>query len=114
MAKIKIINLLLDIFFFQLKYILKIVKFKYFSFLFFLTIFVIKYKLIKMINEINLNDLLSYVRNKIHFDKDKIGGNFILTDDANKRLEKVDHLMKSKISIMLLGPTGTFKTKTIL
>lgn len=73
-----------------------------------------RYKLIKMINEISLKDLFSYVISKIHFDKDKIIGNFILTDDVNKRLEKVDHLTKSKIPIMLLGPTETSKTKTIL
>ena len=64
--------------------------------------------------DLEIRDLFSYVRQKIQFDKDKIGGNFILTDDAHKRLEKVDYLMKSKIPIMLLGPTGTSKTKTIL
>ena len=68
-----------------------------------------------MANEkINLKDLSSYIRDKIAFDESKIGGNFIVTEDAHKRLEKVDHLMKSKIPIMLLGPTGTSKTKTIL
>ena len=67
-----------------------------------------------MKSEINFKDLFSYVRTKIQFDQSKIGGNFIVTEDANKRLEKVDHLMKSKIPIMLLGPTGTSKTKTIL
>ena len=67
-----------------------------------------------MKTEIDVKDLFSYVRKKIQFDESKIGGNFIVTEDANKRLEKVDHLMKSKIPIMLLGPTGTSKTKTIL
>ena len=54
-----------------------------------------------MKTEINVKDLFSYVRKKIQFDESKIGGNFMVTDDANKRLEKVDHLMKSKIPIML-------------
>ena len=67
-----------------------------------------------MKTELDVKDLFSYVRKKIQFDESKIGGNFIVTEDANKRLEKVDHLMKSKIPIMLLGPTGTSKTKTIL
>ena len=65
-------------------------------------------------DKIEVKDLFSYIREKIQFDQSKIGGNFIVTDDANKRLEKVDHLMNSKIPIMLLGPTGTSKTKTIL
>ena len=65
-------------------------------------------------DKIEVKDLFSYIREKMQFDQSKIGGNFIVTDDANKRLEKVDHLMKSKIPIMLLGPTGTSKTKTIL
>lgn len=41
-----------------------------------------------MKSEINFKDLFSYVRNKIEFDESKIGGNFIVTEDANKRLEK--------------------------
>ena len=67
-----------------------------------------------MKEETEIKDLFSYVRKKIKFEQTKISGNFIVTEDANKRLEKVDHLMKSKIPIMLLGPTGTSKTKTIL
>ena len=40
-----------------------------------------------MANEkINLKDLSSYIRDKIVFDESKIGGNFIVTDDANKKL----------------------------
>ena len=50
-----------------------------------------------MTEKIEVSDLFSYVREKIQFDQSKIGGNFIVTKDANKRLEKVDHLMKSKI-----------------
>ena len=44
-----------------------------------------------MKTEIQVNDLFSYVRKKIEFQQDKIGGNFIVTEDANKRLEKVGH-----------------------
>ena len=67
-----------------------------------------------MKSEINFKELFSYVRTKIKIDERKIEGNFIATEDASKRLEKVDYLMKSKIPIMLLSPTGTSKRKIIL
>ena len=42
-----------------------------------------------------------------------IKGNFILTEEAKKRLQKIKNFFDSKIPIMLEGPTGTSKTKTI-
>ena len=45
--------------------------------------------------------------------KDKIKGNFIFTKEANIRIQKLFNQLKSNIPVMLEGPTGTSKTKTI-
>jgi len=42
-----------------------------------------------------------------------IKGNFVLTDEARERLQKIKNFFDSKIPIILEGPTGTSKTKTI-
>ena len=45
--------------------------------------------------------------------KEKEDENFILTEEAKKRLQKIKNLFDSKILVLLEGPTGTSKTKTI-
>ena len=39
--------------------------------------------------------------------------NFIATEEAKKRLQKIKNLFDSKTLVLLEGPTGTSKTKTI-
>jgi len=58
--------------------------------------------------------LLNYQRKKMHIVESKIKGNFILTEKANQRLELINNLLISNIPIMLVGPTGTSKTKSLL
>ena len=45
--------------------------------------------------------------------ENEIEGNFILTEKADERIQKLYNQLKSNIPIMLEGPTGTSKTKTI-
>ena len=47
------------------------------------------------------------------YDKTKIKGNFIFTEKADERIQKLYNQFKSNNPIMLEGPTGTSKTKTI-
>ena len=58
--------------------------------------------------------LLNYQRIKMPINQSKIKGNFIFTEEATQRLELINNLLISNIPIMLVGPTGTSKTKSLL
>ncbi len=66
-----------------------------------------------MLNELTKESLNLVKREKIDFDFNKIKGNFINTEQAIERLEKIYNFFNSRINIMLEGPTGTSKTKSI-
>ena len=66
-----------------------------------------------MLNELTKENLNKAKREKIDFDFKKIKGNFIDTEQAVERLEKIYYFFNSRITVMLEGPTGTSKTKTI-
>ena len=63
--------------------------------------------------EINENNLTEKKREQLEYNKDIIKGNFIFTEQANQRIQILFNQIKSNIPIMLEGPTGTSKTKTI-
>ena len=65
-----------------------------------------------MLSQITKENLLKIQRTQFEIDKE-IKGNFVLTEDAKERLQKIKNFFDSKIPIMLEGPTGTSKTKTI-
>ena len=57
--------------------------------------------------------LINYNCPNIDIDNNKIKGNFIATKEAKERLQKLNSFIQSDIPILLEGPTGTSKTKTI-
>ena len=62
---------------------------------------------------IKLEQLKTKIREPYKYDKNKIKGNFILTSNAEERIQKLYNQLESNIPIMLEGPTGTSKTKTV-
>ena len=62
---------------------------------------------------ITKNNLEKKERKQFEFNPNIIKGNFILTFNAKERLQKLKHFFDAKIPILLEGPTGTSKTKTI-
>ena len=56
------------------------------------------------------NEILNIIKNE---GKRSQIGSFILTNEAISRLQKIDSNIKNKNYILLEGPTGTSKTKTI-
>ena len=66
-----------------------------------------------MLEEITEEVLRTTERELLHYDDSKIKGNFIFTDEAGKRIQKLYNQFKSGNPIMLEGPTGTSKTKTV-
>jgi len=66
-----------------------------------------------MLSSITKENLYNFERPKFEIKIDDIKGNFILTKEAKERLQKIKNFFDSKIPIMLEGPTGTSKTKTI-
>ena len=63
---------------------------------------------------LNKEKLKGKIREKFKYDENKIEGNFILTENAKERIQKLYNQLESNIPIMLEGPTGTSKTKTAL
>ena len=57
--------------------------------------------------------LNTYQREKLIINESELDINFILTEEAEERLQKLNNLFISKIPVLLEGPTGTSKTKTI-
>ena len=66
-----------------------------------------------MLEEITEDKLKNIKREQLKYDEDKIKGNFIFTEEAGNRIQKLYNQFKSNNPIMLEGPTGTSKTKTI-
>ena len=56
--------------------------------------------------------LLNYQRKKMSINQNKIKGNFILTEEANHRLELFNNLLISNIPIMLVN--RNFKNKIFI
>ena len=52
-------------------------------------------------------------RKKFELKLEDVKGNFVPTKEAKKRLQKIKNFFDSRIPVMLEGPTGTSKTKTI-
>ena len=65
-----------------------------------------------MLSKITKDNLLKVRRTEFKIPKD-IKGNFVSTNEARERLQKIKNFFDSKIPIILEGPTGTSKTKTI-
>ena len=66
-----------------------------------------------MLQSLTQEKLKSFIRPKFEFKIDDIKGNFVLTEEAEKRLQKIKNFFDSRIPVLLEGPTGTSKTKTI-
>ena len=62
---------------------------------------------------ITKDNLENKERKQFEFNPENIKGNFILTYKARERLQKLKNFFDAKIPILLEGPTGTSKTKTI-
>ena len=68
----------------------------------------------KLSDIIEINELRTKIRETYKYNKNEIKGNFILTSNAEERIQKLYNQLQSNIPIMLEGPTGTSKTKTVL
>ena len=66
-----------------------------------------------MLDEITEDKLKNVKRELLKYDETKIKGDFIFTEEAGIRIQKLYNQFKSNNPIMLEGPTGTSKTKTI-
>jgi nitric oxide reductase NorQ protein len=66
-----------------------------------------------MLNIINKDILQKIERSKFQIKLEDIKGNFVPTEEAKERLQKIKNFFDSRIPVMLEGPTGTSKTKTI-
>lgn len=66
-----------------------------------------------MLTSINKETLQKLEREKFDIKLEEIKGNFVLTEEAKERLQKIKNSFDSRIPVMLEGPTGTSKTKTI-
>ena len=66
-----------------------------------------------MLSSINKDNLNNFTRQKFEPKLEDIKGNFVLTEEAKIRLQKIKNFFDSRIPVMLEGPTGTSKTKTI-
>ena len=66
-----------------------------------------------MLSSITKENLNNFKRPEFELKIEDIKGNFVLTEEAKKRLQKIKSFFDSRIPVMLEGPTGTSKTKTI-
>ena len=66
-----------------------------------------------MLEDLTEETLKSVQRKPLEIDKTKLKGNFILTDEAYARIQKLYNQFELNNPIILEGPTGTSKTKTI-
>ena len=66
-----------------------------------------------MLENITKENLLNIKNEKFELNLEEVNGNFIPTDEAKERLQKIKNFFDSRIPVMLEGPTGTSKTKTI-
>ena len=66
-----------------------------------------------MLENVTKENLLNIKAQDFEIKTEDIKGNFILTDEAKVRLQKIKNFFDSGIPVLLEGPTGTSKTKTI-
>ena len=66
-----------------------------------------------MLKSISKENLVNVKKRQFEYNVEDIKGNFVLTNEAKERLQKIKNFFDSRIPIMLEGPTGTSKTKTI-
>ena len=66
----------------------------------------------KLSTIITKNILLLKLLEKFEYDENQIEGNFILTEEAKEKIQKLYNQLESNIPIMLEGSTETSKTKT--
>jgi len=66
-----------------------------------------------MMEEITEEKLKETKRELLVYDEHKIKGIFIFTEEAGNRIQVLYNQFKSNNPIMLEGPTGTSKTKSI-
>ena len=66
-----------------------------------------------MLEKITKENLSSIIREKFELKLEDIKGNFVPTEEAKERLQKIKNFFDSKIPVMLEGPTGSSKTKKI-
>ena len=66
-----------------------------------------------MLSPITKESLSKVEREKFELKLEDVKGNFIPTEEAKERLQKIKNFFDSRIPVMLEGPTGTSKTKTI-
>ena len=66
-----------------------------------------------MLGSITKSNLQNHERVKFELKLEDVKGNFVPTEEAKERLQKIKNFFDSRIPVMLEGPTGTSKTKTI-
>ena len=66
-----------------------------------------------MLDCITYESLSNFKRQSFDIKTEQIKGNFVLTEQAKERLYKIKNFFDKKIPIMLEGPTGSSKTKSI-
>ena len=66
-----------------------------------------------MLSSIKKERLKNIKRERLKINEEDIKGNFVLTEEADNRLQKIKNFFDAKLPIILEGPTGTSKTKTI-
>ena len=64
-----------------------------------------------MINSITEEKLKNIKRKRLELKLEDVKGNFVPTEEAKERLQKIQNFFDSKIPVLLEGPTGTSKTK---
>jgi hypothetical protein len=64
-----------------------------------------------MLEKITKENLSSIIREKFELKLEDIKGNFVPTEEAKERLQKILNFFDSKIPVMFEGPTGSSKTK---
>ena len=66
-----------------------------------------------MLSSISKERLKNIKRERFKINEEDIKGNFVLTEEADNRLQKIKNFFDAKLPIILEGHTGTSKTKTI-
>ena len=66
-----------------------------------------------MLTSVTKEHLQNFKRKKFELKLEDVKGNFVPTEEAKERLQKIKNFFDSRIPVMLEGPTGTSKTKTI-
>ena len=65
-----------------------------------------------MLSSITKVRLRNIKRERFAIKEKEVKGNFVLTEEAENRLQKIKNFFDEKLPTILEGPTGTSKTKT--